>query len=121
MKTATLPILLGMALDAKCVRGELCIGGAGCLCPDCQLKQGAKLEAATTLALEITEVKPPNALGNLDATTQAMSADAEPIQRATRAQGAQGFVRVEGSGVQHERKGKVATGNSQSQPPEVAA
>jgi len=89
--------MLAVLLDAKCARGEMCIGGAGCLCPSCQLKQRANLEAASALALHVTEIKPPNTLGNLDAATQAMSPNAETIQETTGPQSANSL----GGGVPH--------------------
>lgn len=116
-------VKLAALMDEKCVRGEFCIGGAGCLCPDCQLKQGAKLEAATTLALEVAEVKPADTFGDLEAAAQTAGADAKTIQRSAGTDGAQGVVRVEGAGFQHEGKATEALSISQSQPElhEVAA
>lgn len=89
--------MLAVLLDAKCARGEMCIGGAGCLCPRCQLKQRPNLKAATALALHVAEIKPPHTLGNLDTATQAMSVDTKTIQEATGPQSANSL----GGGVPH--------------------
>ena len=92
-----LVLMLSVLLDAKYARGEMCIGGAACLCPRCQLKQRTNLEAASALTLHVAEIKPPHTLGNVAAAAQAMSADSETIQKSTGPQSANSL----GGGVPH--------------------
>ena len=78
-----LVVMCGVLLDAKCARGELCIGGAGCLCPRHQRAHRHGVEGTAASATHLANVKPFDALGDLRAATEAACANTETLHRAT--------------------------------------